>query len=72
MGHVRPKDMMVLEINNQSVNLQLKYPVDSIWSVKRCQAMAIPLQSLLHFPLVGVSSNSDKERGLAVASYNSH
>jgi hypothetical protein len=34
MGHVRPKDMMVPEIIDQSVNLQLKYAVDNIWSVK--------------------------------------
>jgi hypothetical protein len=71
MGPVSPKDIMVLEIIDQSVNLQLTYPVDDIWSVKSCQAMAIALQSLPCVPPVGVSSNGVKERGLAVVSYNS-
>jgi hypothetical protein len=59
MSHVCPKDMMVPEIVDQSVNLQLKYPVDNIWSVKSCQAMAIPLHNIPHFPPGGVSNNSD-------------
>jgi hypothetical protein len=72
MGHVGPKDMVMLEIIDHSVSLQLKHLVDDIWSVKSCWAVTIRLQSLSHFSPVRVRSNSDKEHGLAVVSYNSH
>jgi hypothetical protein len=72
VGYMYLKDMVVPEIADKSVSLQLKYPVDDIWLVKSCQAVAVLLQNLLPFSLVGVSSNGDKERKLAAVSYNSH
>ncbi len=70
--HISPKNMVLCEILDQSINLEFEYPVYNVWPIKSCQAMAILLQYISHFSPVEVSSNSHEKRGLAIVSHNSH